>query len=277
MLPGPPGSSRYGSVIDVVVSGATGRMGRVLGRLLRDADGLRALGGIAPDRPAEGARAIGYPEIVDVADAGPLVRRADAVIDFSAPEQLSALAAGCVDELAGTALLVGTTALPDELVDVLDALTERAPVLVAPNFSVGVNLLRALVQRAARALPAEGYDIEVVETHHRAKEDAPSGTALLLGKAAAEGRGESLDSARVDGRSGRVGPRPAGEIGLHAVRGGGVAGDHAVHFLGAAERITLAHSALSRELFADGALVATRWLAGRDPGRYTMNDVLELS
>lgn len=252
-------------------------MGRVLGRLLRDADGLRALGGIAPDRPADGARAIGYPEIVDVGNAGPLVRQADAVIDFSAPEQLSALAAECVDELTGTALLVGTTGLPDELVDALDALTERAPVLVAPNFSVGVNLLRALVERAARALPAEGYDIEVVETHHRAKEDAPSGTALLLGEAAAEGRGESLDGARVDGRSGRVGPRPAGEIGIHAVRGGGVAGDHAVHFLGTAERITLAHSALSRELFADGALVAARWLAGRDPGRYTMNDVLELS
>lgn len=277
MPPAPSGSSRSANVIDVVVSGATGRMGRVLGRLLREADDLRALGGIAPDRPEEGAEAIGYPEIVDVEDAGPLVRKADAVIDFSAPEQLSALLTGCADELAGTALLVGTTGLSDGLLDALEARTQQTAVLVAPNFSVGVNLLRALVERAARALPAEGYDIEIVETHHRAKEDAPSGTALLLGEAAAEGRDKSLDAARVDGRSGRVGPRPAGEIGVHSVRGGGVAGDHAVHFLGAAERITLAHNALSRELFADGALVAARWLAGRDPGRYSMNDVLELS
>ena len=252
-------------------------MGRVLGRMLRDADDLRATGGIAPDRPPEGAEAMGYPEIVAVADAAPLIRRADVIIDFSAPEQLAALLAGSADALEGKALLVGTTGLPDDVRVALDALTERAAVLVAPNFSVGVNLLRALVERAARTLPADGYDIEIVETHHRSKEDAPSGTALSLGEAAARGRGRSLDDERVDGRSGRLGPRPVGRIGFHAVRGGGVAGDHEVRFLGARERITLAHSALSRELFAEGALVAARWLTHRSPGRYSMNDVLELS
>lgn len=264
-------------MIDLVVSGATGRMGRALGARIRAAGDLRAVGGIAPDRPPEGAEAIGYPEIVDVADAGPMVRGADAIIDFSAPEQLSALLAGAVDAMEGKALLVGTTGLTDELMDALDAVAELSAVLVASNFSVGVNLLMELVERAAGALPAEGYDIEIVEAHHRGKEDAPSGTGLSLGEAAARGRGRPLDEHRRDGRSGRVGPRPVGEIGLHAVRGGGVAGEHTVRFLGAGEEVVLGHRAGSRELFADGALVAARWLVGRGPGRYTMKQVLELT
>ena len=186
-------------MIDVVVSGATGRMGRTLGAMLRGLDDLRAVGGIAPDRPEEGARALGYPPLVDAEDAAPLVRGADAVIDFSAPDHLSALLAATTDALEGKALLVGTTGLPDELVGALDALAGRAAVLVAPNFSVGVNLLGELVEQAARALPAEGYDIEIVEAHHRGKEDAPSGTALALGEAAARGRDDP----------GRGGWRPA--------------------------------------------------------------------
>ncbi|MDX1675387.1 MAG: 4-hydroxy-tetrahydrodipicolinate reductase [Longimicrobiales bacterium] len=263
-------------MIDVVVSGATGRMGRTLGRLLSGAEGLRAVGGVAPDRPMEGAERIGYPVIVDVADCGPLVREADAIIDFSAPEHLSALLAGAVEELGGKALLVGTTGLPTELESALDALSETAAVLVASNFSVGVNVLLGLAEQAARALPAEGYDVEIIETHHGEKDDAPSGTALSLGEAAARVRGRSLDADRVDGRSGRVGPRPVGEIGFHAVRGGGVAGEHTVRFLGSGEELALSHRAHSRELFADGALVAARWLVGKSPGRYTMKQVLGL-
>ncbi|MFO7893606.1 MAG: 4-hydroxy-tetrahydrodipicolinate reductase [Longimicrobiales bacterium] len=264
-------------MIDLVVSGATGRMGRTLGARIRAADGLRAIGGVAPDRPPEGAEAIGYPEIVDVADAVPMVRGADAIIDFSAPEQLSALLAGAVGALEGKALLVGTTGLTDELMDALDAVAEISAVLVASNFSVGVNLLMELVERAAGALSAEGYDIEVVEAHHGGKEDAPSGTALSLAEAAARGRDRPLDEYRRDGRSGRVGARPVGEIGLHAVRGGGIAGEHTVRFLGAGEEVVLGHRAGSRELFADGALVAARWLVGRAPGWYTMRQVLELT
>jgi 4-hydroxy-tetrahydrodipicolinate reductase len=263
-------------VINVAVSGATGRMGRTLGRLLRDAEDLRVVGGIAPDQPANGPQSIGYPEIVPVDRAGPLVRNADAVVDFSAPEQVALLLDRCGEPLAGRALLIGTTGLDDHLEAALDTQAERSAVLVASNFSVGVNLLLELVERAARALSADSYDIEIVETHHRRKEDAPSGTALSLGRAAMRARGRTLDQARRDGRSGRAGSRPGGEVGFHAVRGGDVVGDHAVHFLGDRERITLGHAALSRDLFADGALLATRWLAGRGPGRYTMREVLGL-
>jgi 4-hydroxy-tetrahydrodipicolinate reductase len=260
--------------LDLVVSGATGRMGRILGRLIEEAEDLRALGGIAPD--AEDVDGSVYPEIVPVERADELVRRADAVIDFSAPEQLGKLLDTCGETLAGGALLVGTTGLDDPIEGRLDELAGRAAVLVAPNFSIGVNLLLGLVEQAARALPGDRYDIEVVEAHHRRKEDAPSGTALALGRAAASGREAELGEVRRDGRSGRTGARDTGEIGFHALRGGDVVGDHTVHFLGERERIALSHGALSRDLFAEGALEAARWMAGRGPGRYGMRDVLGL-
>lgn len=263
-------------MMDIVVSGATGRMGRSLGRLIADAVDLEAIGGIAPDRPEAGPESIGYPALVDVHEAGPLLLRATAVIDFSAPAQLGALLDQHAEALAGRAVLVGTTGLTPEIEAGLDRLAGGAAVLVASNFSVGINLLLQLVEEAARALSEDAYDIEVVEAHHRHKEDAPSGTALSLGEAAAEGRGRALDGARADARSGRVGPRPSGEIGFHAVRGGGVAGEHTVRFLGDDEELTLGHAAGSRDLFARGALLAARWLAGKPAGRYTMKQVLEL-
>ncbi len=259
--------------LDLVVSGATGRMGQALSRLIADADDLRALGGIAPtgDRGDDTA---GYPELRPVEDSGDLVRRADVVLDFSAPEQLRSLLDRCSEDLAGRALVVGTTGLDETIERQLQDLSGKSPVLVAANFSVGVNLLLDLVEQAARALPDERYDIEIVESHHRRKEDAPSGTALALGEAAARGRDASLASVRRDGRSGRAGVRPVGEIGFHALRGGGVVGEHTVHLLGGRERISLGHSAMSRDLFAEGALLAVRWVAGREPGRYDMKDVL---
>lgn len=263
-------------MIDVVVSGATGRMGRTLSRLLEGSQDLRVTGGVAPDCPMEGPESIGYPEILDVQDAGPLLRRADALIDFSAPEQVARILDQHAEILEGRAVLIGTTGLTDDLDLALDRLAEGAAVLVASNFSVGVNLLLRLVEQAARVLPADRYDIEVVESHHRHKEDAPSGTALALGGAAAKGRGRPLTELRRDGRSGRPGPRPDGEIGFHAVRGGGVAGEHTVRFLGDREQVTLGHVAESRDLFAEGALMAARWLVGKAPGRYTMDHVLGL-
>ncbi len=265
--------------LDLVVSGATGRMGRALGRLIREAEDLHALGGIAPDEEQSGDGSeldTVYPEIVPVADAGELVRRAEVVIDFSAPPQLAELLDHCADPLAGKALLVGTTGFDDTIHQRLRELSNSVAVLVAPNFSIGVNILLGLVEQAARTLPADGYDIEITETHHGRKEDAPSGTALALGRAAARGRGQELDAVRRDGRSGRTGVRPVGEIGLHALRGGGVAGEHVVHLLGARERITLAHNAMDRDLFAEGALVAARWMATREAGWYGMGDVLGL-
>lgn len=262
--------------IELVVSGATGRMGRTLGRLIREADDLRAAGGIAPDSPDEGADAIGYPEIVRAERAGPMIRAADAVIDFSAPAHLRSLLDLHSEALQGRALLIGTTGLDAHTESDLQHLAEHAPVLTAPNFSVGVNLLLGLVETAARALRSEHFHVEIVEAHHARKEDAPSGTALALGRAVAAGRDEALEEARRDGRTGRPGPRPTGEIGFHSLRGGAVVGEHIVHFLGQRERILLGHVAESRDLFADGALIATRWLAGRPPGRYTMADVLGL-
>jgi 4-hydroxy-tetrahydrodipicolinate reductase len=262
--------------LDIVVSGATGRMGRALGRLLGDAADLHAIGGIAPDPPAEGAESPAYPRIAPVADAGEMLRRCDVVIDFSAPDQLRELLESHHDALRGRALVVGTTGLEPPLETALDRLSAHAAVLTAPNFSVGVNLLLGLVERAARVLSPDHYDVEIVEAHHARKEDAPSGTALALGRAVAAARDAPLERLRVDGRSGRPGARPVGEIGFHALRGGEVAGEHIVHFLGARERITLGHAAQSRELFAEGALVAARWIAGRDPGRYTMGQALGL-
>lgn len=260
--------------LDLVVSGATGRMGQALARLIDDAEDLRVLGGIARHSPVHGPAASAYPEIVPAPQAGELLGRADVIIDFSAPAQVVELLDECASALEGRALVVGTTGLDQHTLQRLDALAAAAPVLVAANFSIGVNLLIGMVEQATRALPADRYDIEIVETHHRRKEDAPSGTALALGQAAARGRDSDLQEHRTDGRTGRPGARPTGEIGIHAVRGGGVHGEHTVHLLGERERISLGHSALTRDLFAEGALLAARWVATRDPGRYSMADVL---
>lgn len=299
------------SSVRVVVSGATGRMGRAIAELAAGAEDIRLVGGlhrahgpggasasdptgettgreasdVAHDaRPgakgAGGAQAVApmgaYPRLESPDGADELIREADVVLDVSAPPFLAGVLDAHGDALAGRALVVGTTGLDEALVQRLDALAERSAVLVAANFSIGVNLLLALVEEAARRLPAERYDVEIVEAHHRGKVDAPSGTALALGRAVATGRGKELEPLRRDGRSGHTGERATGEVAFHAIRGGGVAGDHRVYFLGARERLELAHSAADRSLFAEGALVAARWIAGRAAGRYTMRQVLGL-
>jgi 4-hydroxy-tetrahydrodipicolinate reductase len=263
--------------IVLAVSGITGRMGRLVAERARAATDLLLAGGIARrGLAAEAAQAYGCDRIDSAATAGPLLGGADVVIDFSSPEALAALLSAQAEALAGRALVVGTTGLGADAEASLARAAERGPVLVAANFSVGVNLLLGLVETAARALDPAGWDLEIVEAHHGRKADAPSGTALALGAAAAGARGVALDGVRRDGRSGPTGARPAGEIGFHAVRGGGVIGAHRALFLGGMERVELAHEALDRALFADGALRAARWLAGRAPGRYTMRDVLGL-
>jgi len=192
------------------------------------------------------------------------------IIDFSLPDGTAQL----LELLDDQALVVGTTGLSDATLAALDRHAERAPVLRASNYSTGVTLLMELVGRAARALP--DYDLEIIEMHHRHKRDAPSGTARSLAEAAAEARSVSLTERAVYGREGDVGPRPGGEIGLHAVRGGDVAGEHTVYLAGPGERITLGHLATSREAFAQGALRAAAWIAPQPPGIYTMRDVLDL-
>lgn len=259
---------------DIVIAGLRGRMGRSVQRLLEErapcAEGLRLVGGIGRSASDSGTT------VVPVEAAGGLLAAADVVIDFSGADGTEALLRHHAEALRGRALVVGSTGLSDAARRLLDDVAAHAAVLVAANFSVGVNLLLALVERAAAALPAAGWDIEVVEAHHGRKADAPSGTALALAGAAARGRGVDLGAVRQDGRSGMTGSRPEGEIGLHAVRGGGVVGDHQVLLLGERERLELGHQALDRAVFAEGALHAARWLSGRSPGRYDMNDVLGL-
>jgi len=258
--------------LKLVLSGATGRMGTALRRLIEADSELELVGGI--DR-ADAAERVGGVRVAPLASSADLIRQADAVIDFSAPAFLGSLLREHSESLAGKALLVGTTGLGDAERSLLQAQAERGPVLVAANFSVAVNLLLILAEQAARVLGPE-YDVEIVEAHHRRKEDAPSGTALALGEAVARGRSVELGSVRRDGRSGRPGARPAGEIGFHAIRGGDLIGEHDVMFIGELDRLTLSHHAADRSLFAAGALRAARWLVGRPAGQYSMQDVLGL-
>lgn len=261
-------------MIDLVVCGISGRMGRSLLRLIPEWPELQIRAGIG--RAAADHDSPGGPPVVRLEDAADVIRGADVVIDFSAPEATCALLESAGHALAGGALVVGTTGLNDRAEELLEDVARRAAVLTAANFSIGVQLVTALAERMAARLGPDRYDVEIVEAHHGRKTDAPSGTALALGGAVARGRGAELAAVRRDGRSGRTGERTAGEIGFHAVRGGGVVGDHHVLFLGERERIELSHRALDRALFAEGALAAARWIAGRPPGRYSMEQVLDL-
>jgi 4-hydroxy-tetrahydrodipicolinate reductase len=195
-------------------------------------------------------------------------------IDFTTPEATAA-AARTARQAGGVAAVVGTTGLGAAAQAELEQLGAIAPVLVAANFSLGVNLLLVLAETAARALGPD-FDFEVVELHHRHKRDAPSGTALALAQALATGRGSKLDQVLRTARAGEVGARPPGEIGVFAVRGGETIGEHTAYLIGDSERIEISHRAASRDLFAAGALRAALWMAGRPPGRYAMRDVLGL-
>jgi 4-hydroxy-tetrahydrodipicolinate reductase len=174
-------------------------------------------------------------------------------------------------------LVIGSTGFDAAQLAAIAEASKRVAILRAANFSLGVNMLLGLVEQAARALGPEAYDIEIFEAHHRRKVDAPSGTALMLGEAAARGRGVALETVAKRARDGIAGPRDAGEIGFSVLRGGGIVGEHAVSFAAEDEILTLSHSARDRSLFARGALAAARWLAGRPPGEYDMRDVLGLS
>jgi 4-hydroxy-tetrahydrodipicolinate reductase len=215
-----------------------------------------------------------------VADQAGLVSMAEAialsevVIDFTVPEASVALA-----ELAagrgGVALVIGSTGLSLDQIRRIDQAASRIAIVRSGNYSLGVNMLLGLVEKAARSLPVD-FDIEVHEAHHRRKVDAPSGTALMLGEAAARGRDLDLAKVKVAARDGLTGPRPEGAIGFSVVRGGGIIGDHSVIFAGDEEILTLSHHASDRGLFARGALAAALWVAGKPPGLYDMQDVLGL-
>ena len=264
----------------LVVLGAGGRMGRMLvTAVLSDAQTL--LHG-AVERPGSGfvgqdpALLAGLPpsdiRIGDDLDAA--LDGADGVLDFTTPE--ATLALGRKTGERGIAHIVGTTGFSAEQFAELRDLTRKTRIVQSGNMSLGVNMLAALVRRAARALGPE-WDIEVLEMHHRMKVDAPSGTALLLGEAAADGRAIDLAERSVRSRDGHTGARQAGDIGFATLRGGSVVGDHSVIFATDGERVTLAHHAEDRGLFARGAIRAALWVRDQPPGYYSMSDVLGLS
>jgi 4-hydroxy-tetrahydrodipicolinate reductase len=238
----------------IAIVGAAGRMGKMLVSLANGTD----LEVVSKVDVAEGYDRDWTPDV-------------EGVIDFSYHTAVPAAIRKAADD--GLAYVIGTTGLTPDEQAVVDEAAKKIPVVQSGNYSLGVNLLLELVKKAAKVLGPE-YDVEVVEMHHRHKKDAPSGTALMLAKSAAEGRGVSLDDKAVFGRKGDIGERPEGEIAIHALRGGSVVGDHTVMFAGDVERVELTHKAQSREAFAAGALKALSWAKGRAPGKYTMRDVL---
>ena len=237
------------------ILGSNGRMGRAIAAVLAESGGIVAGGADQGD------------------DYGLLAADSDVLIDFSSPAALSEHLAAA--QAAGTAIVIGTTGLGPEHHAAIDDAARSIPVLQAANTSLGVNLLAHLVRETAARLGTD-WDIEIVEMHHRHKVDAPSGTGLLLGNAAAAGRNVALAGVAVRSRDGITGERPEGAIGFGVLRGGSVAGDHQVIFAGEGERIELGHRAESRAIFAQGAVKAALWLAGKPAGRYAMTDVLGL-
>ncbi|HEY4126168.1 MAG TPA: 4-hydroxy-tetrahydrodipicolinate reductase [Rhizomicrobium sp.] len=265
--------------IRVVVAGAGGRMGQTLVRMIAQSSDLTLGGALEahghPDLGAD-AGALAGVKPLGVAltdDALSLLAKADAVVDFTIPKvsiELAALAAQ-----ARITHVLGTTGLSADDETKIRAAARHAVIVKSGNMSLGVNLLAAFVKKAAKALP--DFDIEIVEMHHRMKVDAPSGTALLLGQAAAEASNISLTEKSVRSRDGHTGAREKGTIGFAALRGGTVVGEHDVIFAGEHERIVLKHVAEDRSIFATGALAAARWGQGKKPGLYAMGDVLGLS
>ncbi len=263
----------------IVINGASGRMGQMLVKVVSESQNARLVGTL--ERPGHdwigrdvGEAMGGAPIGVTVTD-DPLeaMSKAQAVIDFTAPEATVALA--MIAAQARAVHVIGTTGLTGEDIAKLDAAARHAIVVRAGNMSLGVNLLVQLTKKVAAALD-ESFDIEIVEAHHKHKVDAPSGTALMLGEAAAEGRGVSLDDVADRGRDGITGARESGHIGFSAIRGGDVVGEHDVIFAGMGERVVLRHLATDRAIFARGALKAALWGVGQKPGSYDMIDVLGL-
>lgn len=248
-------------------------MGEAVRRAIADEPGME----LAAAYEAVGHPQVGHeiaPGVVLGDDPKAALAGCDVAIDFSVPDATLAGLRAAAD--AGVAYVTGTTGFSDAASAELVELSERTPVIHAPNFSTAVNVLTWLAREAARLL-GEGFDAELVELHHSAKRDAPSGTALRLAEAVAEGQGVSLRDHLVLERAGEIGARPAGAIGIQTLRGGDNPGEHVVHFVGSGERIELAHRSFTRDHFARGAVSAAQWLAGREPGLYGIEDVLGLA
>ena len=247
------------------IAGIGGRMGRLLAEEVTAA-GATLVGGIE-----RGGVAV-PPDVKLFDDIGALARAADVVLEFTHASTAVPHARAIAE--AGTAWVLGTTGLGAADEAAVAEAAQQAPIVYAANFSPGVNLVLALAEQMARALPAEQYDAEILEMHHRQKVDAPSGTAVAMGRAVAKGRGVNLDEQKESGRDGHTGARRTGGIGFAALRGGQVVGEHTLLFAAATEHIALTHRAFDRRAFATGAVRAALWVAGRKAGLYSMMDVL---
>ena len=268
----------------ILLMGAAGRMGQAITRILSSGafPGLEIVAAVdRADSPlvgqdagtSAGTRALGVSIVGNLTEA--LASKPDVAVDFSFHVATTAAAPHMV--AAGVPWVIGTTGLDEGEKALIAAAARKIPVVLSANMSLGVNLLFALVEQAARALAGRGYDCEIIERHHRRKKDAPSGTALFLGEAAAKGYGWNLKDVAVDGRSGLPGERPEKEIGFHAIRGGDIVGDHTVLFAADGETVELSHRATSRDTLALGAIRAAAWLPGHPPALYGMRDVIGLS
>ena len=258
----------------IALHGATGRMGRAIVRLVKEGGADQIVGAVAHSSAPEQGQDIG--ELASVgplgvlvsADLGAALLGADALIDFSTATAIVPLVKAAVR--AKVALVIGTTGVDAAGQAAIEQAAREIPVLWAANMSLGVELLAEMARMAVRALGAD-YDVEIVETHHRHKIDAPSGTALRLAEAVREARSELVTRSS---REGNVGPRPNSELGVFALRGGDVIGDHTIHLMGEGDRIEITHRATQRDIFARGALRGARWLVGKPAGRYAIRDII---
>jgi len=267
-------------LLKIAVLGAAGRMGRAVLGCVLESDDLRLAGAVT--EPSDrllgrdageliGAEAVGVPLTDDYRQG---LHGAQVAVDFTLPSATEPNLRACIE--SGSALVIGTTGLEERQMKAIERAAHEIPIVYSRNLSVGVNVFMDLVARAAKVL-GDGYDVEIAESHHRHKVDAPSGTALALGERIAAVRGRRLDEVAVYARQGRVGPRVPGTIGFSVVRGGNIVGQHSVRFIGAEEELAFVHEAQDRKMFARGALRAARWVAGRAPGLYSMADVLDLA
>ncbi len=257
----------------LAIAGAGGRMGRVLTRIIHETEGCVVAGGLEPKGSPLIGTVMGETGVIITDDPASLFKTIDGIIDFTVPAATLSLVEHAAR--AGIVHVIGTTGIDAAGEEKIRAAAKTARIVKSGNMSLGVNILAALVRKAAAAL-GEEFDIEILEMHHRHKIDAPSGTALLLGQAAAEGRGIDLQKRSVRSRDGHTGVRPVGDIGFATLRGGSVVGEHTVIFSGASERIEFSHKAENRDIFAHGAVKAALWARGQKPGLYAMTDVLGL-
>jgi len=263
----------------LVVAGAGGRMGRTLVKAIAETKGLALIGAVdAPGSAVIGRDSgelagLGANGIAVATDPAPLLANADGLVDFTIPAATVVFAE--VTARLGRVHIIGTTGLKDGEERLIAEAARKAVMVKSGNFSMGVNLIAALTKRVAKTLD-DSFDIEIIEMHHNKKIDAPSGTALMFGRAAAAGRGVDLAKHSARGRDGETGARKPGDVGFASLRGGTVVGEHSVIFAGPAERIELVHRAEDRMIFARGALAAAAWARGQKPGLYSMADVLGL-